>query len=266
MIDLIRKVSYNSAIRSFVRRVGLHSTAQQLYCKLLSRDSGQYKFHIDGMCAVFSTPSLDRYRMTEIVALTESAQIHRILSTLRPGDVFYDVGSDCGLYAIPAALKGCTVVAFEPFPASCRLLRENLKRNHLDSVKVVTAALSDSSGECFLESDTQDGFHSPRLVGNTDAVGKGARVVLAAADQLIAEGEFPEPTVVKIDVEGHEEKVIRGMKKALSNDRCRAVMCEVHRWLGVSPESVESLFRSLGFDRFEAAQRGTDYELLAFKN
>ncbi len=45
---------------------------------------------------------------------------------------------------------------------------------------------------------------------------------------LVAEGDVPQPNVVKIDVDGAEEEVIDGLGDVLANTHCKAVFCEIH--------------------------------------
>jgi tRNA G37 N-methylase Trm5 len=52
-----------------------------------------------------------------------------VLSELRPGDTFVDIGANVGFWSLPAASKGARVVAFEPNPAAVRWLRRNLTLN-----------------------------------------------------------------------------------------------------------------------------------------
>ena len=67
------------------------------------------------------------------------------------------------------------------------------------------------------------------------------------------------PRLVKIDVEGAEYGVIRGLSGTLSHPSCRMVCCEIHPPLlpsGVTQDAVLALLRDLGFDKMEVREFG----------
>lgn len=74
----------------------------------------------------------------------ERPVLEDLLQSLKPDDVFYDIGANVGTYTCFAASKlgPNAVVAFEPERKSATRLRENLDLNALDA-QVVENALSD---------------------------------------------------------------------------------------------------------------------------
>jgi FkbM family methyltransferase len=113
---------------------------------------------------------------------------------LRPGDCFVDVGADVGLHTVAAgfALQGRgRIVAFEPFPQICRLLRKTLWINGFGTLADAReAAASDRAGTQSMHAGIAGSHHSHdepdrsrppfelRLERIDDAVGPGARVDL----------------------------------------------------------------------------------------
>jgi hypothetical protein len=80
---------------------------------------------------------------------------------------------------------------------------------------------------------------------------------------------LPLPAAVKIDVEGEELSVLRGLRRTLSESACRMVCCEVHPSLlgaGVGPPDVLDLLRSFGFGRIDTLPRGPEQHLVAYKS
>ena len=65
------------------------------------------------------------------------APLRYVLSRLQPGDRFVDVGANLGTYAIPAAIKGCRVLAIEALPDNYTLLCQSVAKNALTSVTPV---------------------------------------------------------------------------------------------------------------------------------
>src|SRR5215831_6573139 len=70
--------------------------------------------------------------------------------SLRPSDVFWDVGAHIGSVTIVAATKCRQVVSFEPDPRSLSSLADNLEQNGLANVLMIPSALGSNSGEARL--------------------------------------------------------------------------------------------------------------------
>ncbi len=136
----------------------------------------------------------------------------------RQGNVI-DVGSYTGLYAIAAAAHGCRVMAFEPNPYVQARLRHNVALNKV-SVAVSGYALSDVD-------DCLD-LHMNRAVKMTSAAtleAPGSRMFSTKVrsyrlDTVMIKLVRKIATsidAIKIDVEGHEEAVLRGAAETLRN-------------------------------------------------
>jgi hypothetical protein len=78
-------------------------------------------------------------------------------------------------------------------------------------------------------------------------------VRITTGDALVESEEVLAPDVLKIDVEGFEEEVLRGLTGQLAHTRCRAVFCEVHfgildaRGERHAPSRIVELLRKQGF-------------------
>ena len=79
----------------------------------------------------------------------EEREVSYVLSRLRPGDAFLDVGAHVGYFTLPAAKAvgpGGQVIAIEPSPDSVSLLRANAELNGLGWITVFEVAASDHNG------------------------------------------------------------------------------------------------------------------------
>lgn len=147
----------------------------------------------------------------------------------RPGDIALDVGANIGLWTVPlarhAASIGGHVVAFEPLPANVERLQANLELNDgADSVTVAPRALSDrpATAQLVLRED----FHAGASTGNasiyisdgTDDRFDSATVAAERLDET-AWVDDARITVVKVDVEGHEDHVFRGGRRTIARTR-----------------------------------------------
>ncbi|TCO42737.1 FkbM family methyltransferase [Dokdonella fugitiva] len=163
---------------------------------------------------------------------------------LREGDVMLDVGANIGAIALPAAsLVGPRgrVIAVEPIAANRVLLARAAQYAGFRQVEVVAAAAADHDGEIVLRTHpSTSNSATPPASGERLAAPEGAsvRVRARALDGLFA--DLARLDLVKIDVEGMEPFVLRGMAGLLRRFR-PAVLTEFHPWAieratGTSPE------------------------------
>jgi FkbM family methyltransferase len=170
-------------------------------------------------------------------------------SELRPEDVFWDVGANVGAMTLIAARRCQSVVSFEPEPKVLIRLREHLEVNRLTSVQVMPVALSDASGRFLmgLAPGENSGMNS---LCRTEVGWNCLEVATLQADKLLAQGDVPYPTVMKVDVEGAEAKVFAGARDLLRNHALRVIVFEAAIGEGNMPADV-GLVRTLmnaGFD------------------
>jgi FkbM family methyltransferase len=171
------------------------------------------------------------------------------MAELRTGDTFVDVGAFIGLHTIAVGLRlrGLgQVIAFEPDSTNCSLLREHIKLNGLEGkVDLHQAAVSDKDGHSpFLA----DGSSEARLVlpGRSDAT---------VIDVVTLDGALvgKRVDILKIDVEGYEEMVLRGATKLLRAPELkpRAIFIEVHPYawasLNTTSDSLLGLLNETGY-------------------
>ncbi|WP_331235377.1 FkbM family methyltransferase [Natronorarus salvus] len=211
---------------------------------------------VAGVTATFPIDGwYESYRLRRSLSL-ERPMLRDLLRSLGPEDVFYDVGAHVGLYSCFAArvVGGDSVVAFEPDPENVETLCRNLSYN-ASGAKVLDCALASEGGTVVFEG--ADGPFRSRGSIVADGGPNATVVEQRAGDALVAAGEIPPPTVLKIDVEGAESLVIDGLSGSLADDRCRLVYCELHREsdrrpsaedCGSTPAEVTSRLRSLGFE------------------
>lgn len=134
---------------------------------------------------------------------------------LRPGDVFIDVGANVGVYSLLAAgIPGVDVWAFEPSSEAAGRLRENVALNSLGStVTVVQAAVGAGAEKAELTTgkDTVNRFASSQ----EDGEGRTEPVEVVALDDAIASETWALVRLLKVDVEGFEELVLKGSERVL---------------------------------------------------
>ena len=140
------------------------------------------------------------------------------LDGLKPGEVFYDIGANIGVYALLAAqrvgLDG-RVYAFEPSLPNAVQLQRNIAASGLTNVKLCTAPLHAYSGlSVFAYRSLRPGASGHQLGHRHDEAGvpfvpEATEIkAMTTLDHVIA--EFPPARMVKLDVDGNELRILQG--------------------------------------------------------
>jgi len=147
-----------------------------------------------------------------------------LLDHVDENDVFLDVGAHIGLYAIRLASKVSKVVALEPEPNNYNFLCRNVLANNLsEKVIALPIAASDENGYADLCVKSSSGAHTLEDSKNCK---EKKRITTLKVDTLLRILRIKSVDLVKIDVEGHESRVISGMSKTLSLDPPRVLVIE----------------------------------------
>ncbi len=137
---------------------------------------------------------------------------------LREGDVFYDVGGNIGFFSlISARLVGSGhVYAFEPVIENATCIQANAALNRLENVRVMCAAVGAESGNARLLLTRHPGGSTIAEDAPSPDFLSYRPVPVVAIDDLVASKLARPPSVVKIDVEGGELDVLRGMRATMA--------------------------------------------------
>jgi len=145
------------------------------------------------------------------------------------GDIVFDIGAHCGTVAIRAAAHTGpygVVHAFEPQADLVAMLHRSREVNKLEQLHIHEIALSDSDGEGSLTRSV-----SPDNLGNRSLIAADPDsdevVRVASTETWLAEHGIDHVDVVKIDVEGHESKVLGGLLAGLKVPP-RCIVLESH--------------------------------------
>ncbi len=155
----------------------------------------------------------------ELALGTYEVPIQKIFAQhLKTGDVFYDIGANVGFFSIIAAKlvgEGGKVYAFEPGSENAKSIRHNGELNNFNQIEVIEKAVSNTSGTGeFLLAKYSGGHALATADAPPDLAGK-VTVNLVSIDDLIASEQIEPPNFVKIDVEGAELDVLKGMTQTI---------------------------------------------------
>lgn len=147
-----------------------------------------------------------------------------LLHFLRPEDVFFDVGANVGSYTLLASgVCNAKSIAIEPVKSTFEILNKNIGLNSLqDKVSAINAAVGAKKGTIAFTSDEDTGNH---VITENDSNTAGIiNVPVITIDSLINAA----PVLIKIDVEGYETEVLKGMENALDLPMLKAIIIELN--------------------------------------
>lgn len=184
-----------------------------------------------------------------IMGAWEPEETEVFLSLLQPHMTFLDVGAHVGYYTLLAAKRVAQVYAFEPDPESLALLLRSVQANGHTNVGCFQKAVADKVGRArfHIDSEAWGNSLSPKNVNHPVRL---LDVETVSLDHLYASGALGEHIhLVKIDVQGAEEAVLRGAATILAT--CRPIVL-----MEVEPKRL----RNMGTDPYRLLERlGRDH-------
>jgi FkbM family methyltransferase len=171
---------------------------------------------------------------------------------LKPGSVFVDCGANIGylsLYASGLVGPRGRVFSIEPNPRTFQELTRNVDLNGASNIRLLAVGLAEAAGSTIL-------YPNDRNSGRASLIpdgGTGVTIPIDTYDRLAQTESIPTPDVLKIDIEGAEEKALLGMRGLLGESRKPVIICEISEWslaqLGSSRERLVALLSDYGYRR-----------------
>jgi len=166
-----------------------------------------------------------------------------------------DCGSNIGMSLLffKEMYPGARVIGFEPHPLVFRALQDNVSRNALNDVVLHQVALGDSKGtiEFFVDES------KPGALNMSVFQGKGHTAITVPVD-LLSSHIDAEVDLLKLDIEGAEEMVLKDLADRGKLQLVKYIACEYHHH---RDRNVDRLSRTLGI----LEQAGFGYHLGAYR-
>ena len=158
----------------------------------------------------------------------EPQVVDTIIREVKPGSFALDIGAHIGFYSLLLSKQvgpHGRVVAFEPFPPNFEVLQENLQLNGCKQALAIKKAVMDCSSELVVSVPDDE-----PLPGAFSVVGTGGPRQIAieavSLDHFLSDNSEP-VAFIKLDVEGAEERVLRGAGKTITSFH-PTILLEVH--------------------------------------
>lgn len=199
--------------------------SRPIYRRVINKCSHSFpKVFIDAPYGRYYIP-LTSWELVMLAPFFEKKIISFILS--RAKNMFIDVGSNIGRHAITVAKlrPDCSVLAIEPSKETYDMLIKNTKLNYLANLRTIRCACAERKGKAFFRS-----FGKFEHVFNKIEFKRGKRLNVNTVetnklDNILREYRIPfgKVDIVKIDVEGSEDKVLKGASALLKNGKAMIV-------------------------------------------
>jgi FkbM family methyltransferase len=168
----------------------------------------------------------------------------KLLHELCPGNsLAIDVGAHRGLYTWFLLQLTNNIVAFEPMAAMQTLLR----KIYGNSITLEAVALSDRSGEYPLRIPISNPALATISTNNKLQAGARAITTLITRTMTLDSFEYRNVGFIKIDVEGHEEAVLRGARTTLVRDMPNLIIEIEERHAPGSTAAVPEFLEKIGY-------------------
>ncbi|MEU4653493.1 FkbM family methyltransferase [Streptomyces sp. NPDC023723] len=180
---------------------------------------------------------------------------------LRPGDTFVDVGANIGVFTVLASrLVGAEgrVVAVEASPAFHGRLLRNLRLNGCANVRAVNTAVADRRRTLTFVLASSHNMGANSIVPYDGPAESAFATEAVPLTEVLTASEVATARVLKIDVEGAEGSVVRGLAPLLGALRPDAEVCvevtpERMARLGDSADELLETFAAAGFHAYRMA-------------
>lgn len=184
------------------------------------------------------------------------------LTSFNPGEVFYDIGANIGMFSLTVAKlynQEVKTYAFEPSFSTFASLVRNVAANRFDTaVYPFCIALGSIRGmRVFNYTDITSGASVHTLDAAINQMGGKfspvyrQKIISYSLDDLVSQFGFEMPNHIKIDVDGGEPEIVDGMRHILSSSELKSVMIEVTETNKDDEEikRIIAIFEEAGFQR-----------------
>mgnify|MGYP006154831181 FL=1 len=156
----------------------------------------------------------------------DELELMRTLMQGRPEPIALDIGANVGHHTLYLASFCHQVHAFEPYDAVGRCIDEKIARNQLQHITVHRVGLGETDQELEYFAPQGHNIGTGSFVPGHEASNNVlmGRLRLVHADPYLDALHLPRIDLIKIDVEGFEMSVIRGLTNTLQRHRPVIVM------------------------------------------
>lgn len=176
---------------------------------------------------------------------------------LKDSKCFVDIGAHLGYFSLFASkiIPDGQIFSFELDQINFNLLKKNIELNDCKNVEIYNNAVTDKPGKIEYKRDSDQPMPNIDMLGST-SINSNGRII--SVDSVVLDDFFKnrvvKPNIVKIDVEGAEMNVLKGMKNLITNYK-PMLFLEIHPDIlpkfDSSVEEVISYLKRKGYKIYE---------------
>jgi FkbM family methyltransferase len=178
------------------------------------RRDGDEEWHLrlDGL-AIHFNPTMSELTPYKGIFVNRAYQRLPDFAPRGPAVVF-DLGANIGLYALQAArgLEDGIVYSFEPNPSAYARLLRNIEANGVKNVRTFPCAVGAAPGRVRMRMGSRTNVGE--VVRDGDEGGRQIEVEMVTLDSMVEKLGVTRIDLIKMDVEGHEDRVLMGGERA----------------------------------------------------
>jgi|GEM_PF-1105679 FkbM family methyltransferase len=222
---------------------------------LLSRNRQTIKIQLFNTSYLMELNPHDRGLSRELCLYgTRELYTTNLMSTIiKDDDIIIDIGANIGYYALLESKLAPTgfVYAIEPVRENFDYLRTNVDLNKCTNVKLFNCALSNKRGKDVIFIPEARNCASLSESSN-DGISRKENVLLTTLDNFVDEHVKRCPTLVRMDVEGYEHKIVKGALNLLKECKTLKIAMELHP-SKISESEYDDMLRTLEAHGFKAS-------------
>jgi FkbM family methyltransferase len=190
--------------------------------RILKRLTIYSQINIDGV--KFKIPIINEVGINNYLSLSESWMHHILKRLLDTEKTFIDVGINLGqtLIKVKATNKSIRYIGFEPNPNCVNYINELIKVNNLQNIEIYPIGISDKSTvlklNLFSDSEHDSAASIIEEFRDSNNIKRSINVPVFNISELGLTNN-PKVGIIKIDVEGAELEVLKGLKERIKSDR-----------------------------------------------
>ncbi|MCB1531703.1 MAG: FkbM family methyltransferase [Alphaproteobacteria bacterium] len=190
----------------------------------------------------------------------EPETLYFIDEHIQPGELFWDIGANIGLYSLYAAQRGIEVDAFEPSGINFGILIRHIFMNTLDAhINPYCIALSDYNGLGRLNMNSADAGHASNALNESRDQHKDFAPAYSQGTISITGDDFASrydrwPDHIKLDVDGIEPLILKGMPNVLN--KAKSVLVEIEGRNAAHDQDILTMLEQAGLSEHPLSFEG----------
>jgi len=255
---LSRKLSFMEKTLSLLLRGipikhGRHRILDAICPKVWDGSGSNVAFSFNGCEIVFDPYDLVGWHFVMLKSFDpEVIEVLEKACDPRSQEVLWDIGANKGacFCSLAAKLPLLQVVAIEP---QSKLLASNiLNLNSLcpDRYEYVGAGVGEEEAKLALTIPNSNLGRASLHLKQTSSGDEVEVIQIYTASQIVRNSKYGWPTVIKVDVEGHEPQVFKSLQPCIESKACKVIVFENHTSEAEAFETIKEITEPYGYQIF----------------